>query len=104
MRAHGASRATELRQLHKEIWDSVRATLDKASRVEELLREQKASMGEDEWHSWVAENCPFAEQSARDKLREVLFAFTQDMGRALIDIEGELDQLQTEGKGKVARH
>jgi hypothetical protein len=104
MKVTDASCATELRRLHKEIWDSVRATLDKAIRVEKLLREQRARMDEDEWHSWLTENCPFAEQSERDRLREVLFAFTQDMGRTLIGIEGKLDQLHIERTVKVSRH
>jgi hypothetical protein len=87
MKIDSASRAKEIQRLHREIWDDVRAALGKATQVEELLREQRASMRQDEWRSWVAENVPFAEQTVQDNLRQVLFTFTQDMGRTLIDIE-----------------
>ena len=92
MHANKASRAKEIRRLHKEIWAGVRATLDKAIRVEKLLAEQKAIMEQEEWRSWVEENCPFAEHEASNKLRQILFAFTQDMGRTLIDIEAMGDE------------
>jgi hypothetical protein len=87
------SRATEIQRLHVEIWAALRSALEKALRVDKLLAEQKVCMESDEWLPWVIENCPFAEQTARDDLRKVLFGFTQDMGKTIIDIEMKLDQL-----------
>lgn len=100
MQATSASRATEIRRLHKEIWAGVRTTLDKAVRVEKLLAEQRALMEQDEWRSWVEENCPFAEHAASNKLRQILFSFTQEMGRTLIDIEAMNDELASRRQRK----
>lgn len=101
MESTEGSRATEIRQLHEEIWGAVRSALEKALRVDKLLAEQRVGMEQSEWLPWVVENCPFGEQAKRDELRRVLFSFTQDMGRTLIDIETKLDELLTEQAAKV---
>jgi hypothetical protein len=101
MKALEASRATEIRRLHEEIWGAIRTTLDKAIRVDELLTEQKAGMKHVEWLPWIAENCPFAEQTASDELRKVLFSFAQDMGKTLIAIEAMSGELLTDKAAKV---
>jgi hypothetical protein len=54
----------EIIQLHNEIGQYLKMSLDKAIRIGELLTEQKASLKHGEWLPWIDANLPFSRQTA----------------------------------------
>jgi len=54
----------EVLQLHAEIGESFRMSVEKAIRIGELLTSIKQRIGHGQWGSWVEENLPFSQRSA----------------------------------------
>lgn len=54
----------EVLQLHAEIWESFRMSVEKAIRIGELLTSIKQRIGHGQWGSWVEENLSFSQRSA----------------------------------------
>lgn len=61
--------AKRIAQLHSEICQSVRSTLDKAIEIGELLSDTKASLKHGEWLPWLRLNAPFTAKTAQNYLR-----------------------------------
>jgi signal recognition particle subunit SRP54 len=59
----------EIRQLHSDILQAARTTLDKAIRIGELLTTVKAQCKHGEWLPWVQANLPFSERTAQNYMR-----------------------------------
>jgi hypothetical protein len=56
----------EIRELHADIINAARSTLEKAIRVGELLVEQKTQLEHGAWLPWVSQNLPFTDRTARN--------------------------------------
>jgi hypothetical protein len=56
-------------QLHGEIADAARVSLEKAMRIGELLEEEKTRLGHGAWLPWVQKHLPFTERTARNYMR-----------------------------------
>jgi hypothetical protein len=54
----------EVLQLHAEIGESFRMSVEKAIRIGELLTSIKQRIGHGQWGSWVEENLPFSQRTA----------------------------------------
>ena len=63
------SRATKITELHNQLEQLMRTTLDKAIEIGGLLAEQKAELPHGQWGQWVADNLPFSDRVARDYMR-----------------------------------
>jgi hypothetical protein len=61
---------SEINQLHIEICDAARTSIQKAVRIGELLTEQKASLKHGEWLPWLKVNVGFSRQTA-DNYRRI---------------------------------
>lgn len=62
-------RAEEITRLHQEIIGSLRTSLAKGIQIGELLTEQKESLKHGEFTSWIKENLPFTDRTARNYMR-----------------------------------
>ena len=62
-------RAEEITRLHEEIIGSLRTSLTKGIQIGELLTEQKESLKHGEFTSWIKENLPFTDRTARNYMR-----------------------------------
>jgi len=60
------SRLQEITQLHNEIGGYLKMSLEKAIRIGELLVEQKNSLKHGGFISWVKDNLPFTDRTARN--------------------------------------
>lgn len=60
------SRMQEITQLHNEIGRYLKMSLEKAIRIGELLTEQKDSLKHGGFISWVKDNLPFTDRTARN--------------------------------------
>ncbi|MBL7188161.1 MAG: DUF3102 domain-containing protein [Phycisphaerae bacterium] len=69
MEAIERNRADEITLLHGEIGGLLKTSLDKAIRIGELLREQKASLKHGEFIPWIEANLPFTDRTARNYMR-----------------------------------
>ena len=63
------SHVEEVRRLHGEILNSFRLSLEKGIRIGELLTEQKEALKHGEFTTWVNENLPFTDRTARNYMR-----------------------------------
>lgn len=61
--------AAEIVRLHGEILDAYRGSIEKGFRIGELLTEQKAKLDHGEWLTWLEENVPFTDRTARNYAR-----------------------------------
>jgi len=59
----------EIIQLHNEIGQYLKMSLDKAIRIGELLTEQKASLKHGDFTPWIESNLPFTDRTARNYMR-----------------------------------
>jgi len=62
-------RINEIINLHSEVADFLRMSLDKAIRIGELLVEQKRSLKHGEFIPWIKSNLPFTDRTARNYIR-----------------------------------
>lgn len=60
------SRIKEITDLHNEIGGYIKVTLDKAIRIGELLSQQKEELKHGEFTSWIEDNLPFTDRTARN--------------------------------------
>lgn len=63
------NRIQEIKQLHSEIAGYTKITLDKAIRIGELLTAQKAELKHGKFMSWIKDNLPFSDRTARDYMK-----------------------------------
>lgn len=63
------NRAQEINNLHSEICESLRTTVEKAIRIGELLVEQKKECGHGNWMSWVKNNLIFGHSTVTQYIR-----------------------------------
>ena len=56
--------ANEIAQLHGEILEHARASLDKAIRIGEILTQVKGAIGHGNWLPWLAESVSFSRQTS----------------------------------------
>lgn len=64
-----SSTLTEIKNLHSEILEAARTSLEKAIRVGELLTSAKAELKHGQWMPWLKENIPFSQQTANNYMR-----------------------------------
>jgi hypothetical protein len=63
------SMVTEITELHYKITTAIKKTLQDAIRIGELLKEQKDKMPHGVFTSWIKENLPFSDRTARNYMR-----------------------------------
>lgn len=56
-------------ELHKEILNSLKMSLEKGIEIGHLLREQKDNLEHGKWLPWIKDNLPFSDQTARNYIR-----------------------------------
>jgi len=61
--------ATKIIALHNEVNDAFKLTLDKAIEIGELLIEQRKELKHGEFLSWVKDNLPFTDRTARNYIK-----------------------------------
>lgn len=59
----------EIKTLHDEVTEALRAALPKAIRIGELLTETKASLQHGEWGEWCEKNLPFTARTASNYMK-----------------------------------
>jgi len=107
------NRIAEIVKLHVEVGGYLKMTLDKAIRIGELLREQKAECGHGAFESWVRRNAPFNVRTAqrymlcchgRDRLKNDNVSFLNDAHKLLANTGTQLiGVLIEEQQGEVDR-
>jgi hypothetical protein len=92
----GISTVAEINQLHAEICDAARTTIEKAIRIGELLAQHKASLKHGEWLPWLSGNVEFNERTAqrymrvfdnRDRLKNDSVSYLADAYKLLASTE-----------------
>lgn len=70
----------EINGLHREVFGSVKMTLDKAIRIGELLTQCKADIPHGEWLQWMRINLDFSDRTAQVYIRVYKTAGSADLG------------------------
>ena len=62
-------RMSEITELHNEIEDHLRSSLEKAIRIGELLTDQKTTLEHGEFTPWIKVSLPFTDRTARNYMK-----------------------------------
>ena len=92
----------EIVKQHRAAWEHCQQAVASAIRVGELLIQAKSLVKHGEWQDWLANNCPFAETTARGYMR--LASLPPENGNAVADLslEGALAAIATTREKQIA--
>lgn len=69
MEALDATRKRKIIQLHNEVAEALKMSLEKAILIGQLLTEQKEKLKHGEFTTWINENLPFTDRTARNYIK-----------------------------------
>ena len=95
------SRIQEITKLHSEIKGLFMSSLEKAFRIGFLLEEQKKSLAHGQFTSWVSQNLPFEERTARNYMR--VYRKREELKRQGISVLNTAYQALTEPKEETLK-